>query len=163
MIWKYLPLKEEPFLWSTISVWLHCQLCHTELMMTGYYYLLFFTQGGRDTEDKDTENLFVWRLLPATDTPPRKWVTQVYLPQKYLLSLFCVEISDVRCLCCAGVRGPFPETLSNPAQEEGLSSSCCPRHRCWTEELWGTIFLSNGAGNPHLLYSYWFSFSNMIC
>lgn len=105
-------------------------------MMTGYYYLLSFTQGCRDI-------LFILRLLPATDAPLRKWVTQVYLPQKYLLSLCCVETSDVRCLCCAGDGGPSPETLCSLAQEEGLNSSCCPRHRCWTEEFWGTIFLRN--------------------
>lgn len=139
----------------TLSMTAHCQLHHMWLMMTGYYYLLFFTQGCRDI-------LIVLGLLPATDPPPRKWVTRVCLPRKYLLSLCCVEISDVRCLCCAGVGGPSPESLSSLAEEEGLGS-CCPRHRCWTEEFWGTIFLRNGAGDPHLLYSYRFSFSNMIC
>lgn len=96
-----------------------CQLCQMWLMMTGYYSLLSFTQGCRDI-------LFVLRLLPATDTPVRKWVTQMCVAQKYLLSLCCVGASDVRCLCCAGVRGPSPETLSSLAQAEGLSSSCCP-------------------------------------
>lgn len=82
------------------SMTVHCQLCCIWLMMRGYY-LLLFAKGCRDI-------LFVLRLLPATDTPPGKWVTQMYLPQKYLLP--CAVWTSVRWgVCAVQVLGVHPQ------------------------------------------------------